>query len=271
MNVAPQDGSGSGLDHSPANEFGPALPRPAARETLAVGGLERFSLVDWPGMITATVFCQGCGWRCRYCHNPHLRAFAGRSMSASGVAAKGATEGADGWTWPGVLAWLRDRRGLLDGVVFSGGEPTLQRDLRAAMGQVRELGFRLGLHTAGPDPGALAAVLPLVEWVGFDFKAPFADYGRVTRAGGGEAAARSFALVQRAGVAFEIRTTWHPELLSEIDLHVMADTLAASGVATWVVQRFRAGGCADQALCATPLGAFDGAALARPGLVVRVR
>ena len=84
------------------------------------------------------------------------------------------------WTWSAVLAWLQNRRGLLDGVVFSGGEPTLQPGLEVAAGQVRELGFRVGLHTAGSAPAALREVLPLLDWVGFDFKAPFADYSRVT-------------------------------------------------------------------------------------------
>ena len=68
-----------------------------------------------------------------------------------------------------MLAWLQNRRGLLDGVVFSGGEPTLQPGLEAAAGQVRELGFRVGLHTAGSAPAALREVLPLLDWVGFDF------------------------------------------------------------------------------------------------------
>lgn len=236
---------------------------------ITVGGLARFSTVDWPGMITATVFCQGCAWRCRYCHNPHLIPFRHQSLDTAVVAID---EEPGGWTWTSVAAWLRDRRGLLDGVVFSGGEPTLQPRLAEAIAQARELGFRIGLHTGGPVPSALATVLPLVDWVGFDFKAPFADYARVTGRPADEAAAASLRLLRASGVAFEVRTTWHPALLSEADLETMAETLAEAGVREWVVQRFRPDGCADTALCASgPVGDAPLPELAREGLTVRVR
>ncbi len=250
-----------------------ASEKSAARDTpetrpVSVGGLERFSLVDWPGCIVATVFCQGCGWRCRYCHNPDLMPFL-----AADCGARDAGEAPDSgrWTWAAVRAWLRDRRGLLDGVVFSGGEPTLQAGLVAAVGQVREMGFRVGLHTGGPAPAALRAVLPLVDWVGFDFKAPFADYSRVTGRPGGEAARASLTLVLRSGVDHEVRTTWHPALLSECELRAMADTLVAAGARAWVLQRFRAEGCVDAALRSEPAGEPPVEHLARAGLVVTVR
>lgn len=248
------------------------VPDTPETRPVEVGGLERFSLVDWPGRIVATVFCQGCGWRCRYCHNPGLMTFRPERAGGATENADDAPIGGDArWTWPAVLAWLRDRRGLLDGVVFSGGEPTLQSGLTAAVGQVRELGFRVGLHTAGPAPAALRAVLPLVDWVGFDFKAPFADYARVTGRRGGEAARASLALVIASGVSCEVRTTWHPALLDAADLRTMAATLAAAGARSWVVQRFRAEGCADTALRTEPAGEPDAEVLTRAGLVVSVR
>ncbi len=234
---------------------------------LAIGGLERFSVVDWPGQITATVFCQGCGWRCRYCHNPGLIQF-----RRPGAEAESSRE--HDWTWSGVLAWLRDRRDLLDGVVFSGGEPTLQPGLADAVRATRELSFRIGLHTGGPVPETLGEVLPLLDWVGFDFKAPFEKYIRVTGRVGGDAARQSLRMIRDAGVAMEVRTTWHPELLSEVDLGAMADALAAEGMRDWVLQRFRPEGCEDgelNALAATGLGEPPVAGLARPGLTVRVR
>jgi pyruvate formate lyase activating enzyme len=235
----------------------------ARARPLVIGGLERFSVVDWPGQITATVFCQGCGWRCRYCHNPGLIPFRG----------VGADTSEREWTWPAVLAWLRDRRGLLDGVVFSGGEPTLQPGLGDAVRATRELGFRIGLHTGGPVPETLGAVLPLIDWVGFDYKAPFEEYIRVTGRVGGDAARQSLRLIRTAGVALEVRTTWHPELLSADDLGAMADALVAEGVGEWVLQRFRPEGCEDPELNAGAAGLgeppLDG--VARRGLKVRVR
>ncbi len=217
---------------------------PAAE--LRVGGLEKLSLVDWPGMLAAVVFCQGCRWRCRYCHNPHLLAF--RSPA--------------GPPWAEVLGWLGRRRGLLDGVVFSGGEATCQPGLAAAMRQARELGFRIGLHTGGPSPEALARVIPLLDWVGFDFKAPFPDYRRITGADRGDRARESLRLIREANIPVEIRTTWHPSLLSPDDLSAMASTLADAGCTQWVIQRFRPEGCPDAALRNSPIGAipdFSGA------------
>lgn len=217
-----------------------SVARNTRRESagLRIGGLEKLSAVDWPGQLVAVVFCQGCAWHCRYCHNPHLIPFA-RSPET---------------TWTEVLAWLKRRRGLLDGVVFSGGEATYQPALAAAMQQARDLGFKIGLHTGGPSPERIAAVLPLLDWVGFDFKAPFSTYARVTGHDHGHRAQESFRLLRAANIPCEIRTTWHPALLSADDLAEMADTLISAGCTEWIIQRFRPAGCTDTELCQTPLG-----------------
>ncbi len=228
----------------------------AAAESLRIGGLERLSLVDWPGQITAVVFCQGCAWQCGYCHNPHLIPFGPPERPLA---------------WRDIVAWLERRRGLLDGVVFSGGEPTLQPGLPAAVEATRALGFRIGLHTGGPVPENLAAVLPLLDWVGFDFKAPFDRYAQVTGHDHGERARESFRLLREAGVAYEVRTTWHPRLLSPADLGAMARTLVEAACSDWVVQRFRVDGCADEALCSDVIGEVPAAAYAEVGLRITVR
>ncbi len=200
---------------------------------LRVGGLTPLSTTDWPGMLAAVVFCQGCPWRCGYCHNPGL------------IPARGDSE----IPWGDVLAFLRRRQGLLDGVVFSGGEPTVQSDLPDAMREVRALGFRIGLHTGGAYPQHLAAALPLVDWVGFDVKAPFADYPRTTgAAGSGDRALAGLQQVLASGVAHEIRTTVHPALLADGAVVGLARDLAARGVKHYVIQAFRSQGCGDGAL-----------------------
>jgi pyruvate formate lyase activating enzyme len=212
-------------------------PEPQARllraPPLRVGGLTACSATDWPGQLAAVVFCQGCPWRCRYCHNPHL------------LPARGASE----LVWDDVLALLRRRVGLLDAVVFSGGEPLAQVALRAAMRAVRQLGFRVGLHTAGAYPSRLAEVLPLVDWVGFDFKAPSGDYPAITGVpGSGEKALASARMLIESGVTHEFRTTVHPRWHDPATLARMADRLAALGVRRYVLQPFRAHGCADATL-----------------------
>ena len=229
-------------------------PREEPGSGLIVGGFVPLTTIDFPGRLAAVVFCQGCPWRCPYCHNPHLRSRRADS----------------GWTWSRVLGVLRARVGLLDGVVFSGGEPLVQPALGDAMAELRGLGFRVALHTGGVDPDHLGRVLSLVDWVGFDAKAPFDGYGRITgRRDSGDAARRSLRLLLDSGVDHEVRTTVEPSLLSADDLRAMAAELTELGVRRFVIQEARTpsnpplatprgvGSAADIALAAELATRFD--------------
>ena len=165
-----------------------------------------------------------------------------------------------------ILIWLASRRGLLDAVVFSGGEPTAQPELPAAIDAVRALGFAVGLHTGGAYPRRLAQVLPKLDWVGLDVKASAAHYATVTEVpGSGFSAFESLDLVRNAGIAYEVRTTVHPLLTPPDELVRLAHELAACGVKRWVLQPFRPTGCASELLVgAAPAGTvLDDALLAR--------
>ena len=212
---------------------------------LRVGGVVPFTAIDYPGKLAAVVFCQGCPWRCGYCHNPHLLPARGDDERDFGA----------------LVEWLAHRRGLLDAVVFSGGEPAAQAALRDAIAAVRELGFAVGLHTGGAYPRRLAEVLRDVDWIGLDIKAPFAEYETVTGiVGSGRPALASLDLILGAGIAYEVRTTLHPALMSPAMIERLARQLAARGIERWVLQRFRPAGCADQVLIAS---AASGATLDR--------
>lgn len=193
--------------------------------TLQVGGVTPFTTIDFPGRLAAVVFCQGCPWRCVYCQNPHL------------LPRLGATENAP--SWQSILQWLESRRGMLDGVVFSGGEPLLQRGLSDAVATVRRLGFATALHTGGAYPKRLQAVLPLLDWVGFDVKAPFDDYARITGADGGRAARQSLELLLSSDVAHEVRCTVDPDSLNADDVARIGRQLNAIGVNRVVLQPCR--------------------------------
>ncbi len=204
-------------------------PEPALR----VGGVTSFTATDYPGKLAAVVFVQGCPWRCAYCHNPHLQT---RNGSAA-------------LSWERVTALLTRRVGLLDAVVFSGGEPTIDPGLAGAMCEVRALGFGVGLHTAGAYPRRLAEVLPLVDWVGMDIKAGFDGYDAVTRIT--DSARRAHASAEQvlaSGIAHEFRTTVHPDMHTEEDILALAQTLSEMGVRNYALQQFRATGCADAGL-----------------------
>jgi pyruvate formate lyase activating enzyme len=199
----------------------PSRVAATAAQPLRVGGLTPLTTIDFPGRLAAVVYCQGCPWRCSYCHNPEL-------LDATAPAAM---------SWPQVQAFLKSRRGLLDGVVFSGGEPTLQAALPAALAEVRAMGFATGLHTGGMYPERLAAVLPLLDWVGLDIKGPRHRYDAITGVpGSGGRAWESQGLLVASGVAHECRTTWHAGLFPTEELQVLGNTLANAGAARWKVQ-----------------------------------
>jgi pyruvate formate lyase activating enzyme len=190
-----------------------------------VAGLTGMSTCDWPGHLAATVFLQGCPWNCTYCHNRDLI-----DPRAPGVL-----------EWSDILAFLGRRHGLLDGVVFSGGEPTRTGALPGAIRDVRALGLAVGLHTSGAFPSRLAQVLGDVHWVGLDIKALPEDYRAVVgRPGAGERAWRSLELVLASGVDHEIRTTVHPDSPATDRIAEIADRLRAAGVRTFALQQARA-------------------------------
>lgn len=192
--------------------------------SLRVGGLTPHSATDYPGQLAAVVFCQGCPWRCAYCHNPHL------------IPPRASPQ----IEWPAVMRFLARRVGLLDSVVFSGGEPTLQSGLAQALSEVKAMGFKCGLHTAGAYPEHFASVLPLLDWVGFDIKASFTEYAQITQApGSGNNAEASMQALLASGVAYECRTTVDPQFFDSKKLIDLAHWLAASGVRHYVLQTCR--------------------------------
>ena len=194
---------------------------------LAIGGLEPLTTLDYPGKLAAVIFCQGCAWNCRYCHNAHLREF----------------------RRPGTIAWttirdfLEERVGFLEAVVFSGGEPLAQRALPLALEESKCLGYLAGLHTAGIYPERLIACLPFLDWIGLDIKAPLDKrYDLVTGVrNSAKGILRSLEVVLASGLAFQIRTTWDREVLSEGDMEEIDDVLRSYGAPPTIRQVCRRG------------------------------
>ena len=198
------------------------------QETIRVGGVETFSTVDFPEKICATVFMQGCPWRCPFCHNAMLQ-----DINAD-----------SGFIWSKFVEFLKTRTKLLDAVVFSGGEPLVQNGLETAIKQVKELGFKIGLHTGGYRPEHLEKIIPLLDWVGFDIKAPFID-DKYEKAIGVcvktqlPAVLKSLDILLTSGIDFECRTTCDPRILSIKDIENIAVFLANKGVKKYFLQKYR--------------------------------
>ncbi|MGY5765655.1 anaerobic ribonucleoside-triphosphate reductase activating protein [Brachybacterium sp. DNPG3] len=222
----------------PVRPTGPARPvRPvASADDLAIAGLVPLSTVDWPGKLAATVFCQGCPWRCTYCHNTAIL-----DPAVPGAVPFAALE-----------ALLARRHGLLDGVVLSGGEATSQHALVPAARRIRDLGFGVGLHTGGAYPTRLRALLgrdrdgrrvedPLVDWIGFDVKAAPGGYDALVGRGGAFAKAEeSLRMLLDVGIDHELRMTVTPALAGQVE--AVVDLVAGLGGQGLVLQRARPDG-----------------------------
>lgn len=201
-------------------------------EQLKISGITPYTAIDYPGCFSAVVFVQGCPWRCRYCHNPHMqpREFDERYLHSS---------------WQELMQLLQRRQGLLDAVVFSGGEPTLDPALPEAMQRVREMGYKVGLHTSGCYPRHLKAVLPYADWVGLDVKHLLDDtkgYQWIVGVDSYDVAdgvKECIHLLLDSKVAFECRTTAHPSFLPEDKLLKLARMLSDLGVNDYALQVYR--------------------------------
>jgi pyruvate formate lyase activating enzyme len=202
-------------------------PRVVAAETasrLRIGGFTPLTTIDYPGELAAIVFCQGCPWRCHYCHNGHLLpARSDRQIP-----------------WSDVRAFLAKRRGLLDAVVFSGGEPTLQSALSMAMAEVKTTGYKVGLHTAGPFPERLRRLLPYLDWVGLDIKAMPMEYPSITGVeDSGHLAWESLRLLLESGIPLQVRTTLVSGQAASDRIGRLKDKLVTMGVRHHAVQDCR--------------------------------
>lgn len=190
--------------------------------SLIIGGFVPLTTIDFPGHLSAVIFCQGCPFNCIYCHNQDL--IPRHKISKYG--------------WKYIEEFLHKRLNLLEAVVFSGGEPTLQPEIINVASIIKKLGFKVGLHTAGCYPNRLKNLLPYLDWVGMDIKAPFDDYESITRIpNSGKLAFESVKILLASGVDCEFRTTIDPRLLSDQQILEIANILKEMGVTNYKLQK----------------------------------
>ena len=171
-----------------------SIDKRGKRGAMKIYGIEKYSLVDYDGYVACTLFTGGCNLRCPFCHNASL---------VTGVGAKALDE-------EEIFAYLRMRKGLVDAVCVTGGEPTLHRDLPELLVRIRALGYRIKLDTNGTKPDVLAALLEagLVDYVAMDVKNAPSAYPKTAGVEVDIAAIeRSIALLKEGKVDYEFRTT----------------------------------------------------------------
>jgi len=191
---------------------------------MKIGGFQKVSLIDYPGKISAIVFTQGCNFRCPFCHNPELvdpERFEGLIPEAE------------------ILPFLEKRKGRLDAVVITGGEPTLQPELIPFVIHIKAMGYLIKLDTNGARPEVLEDMLGrrLLDYVAMDIKAPLARYGEVARAKVDDRKIlRSISLIMGSGVDYEFRTTAVKSLLAPQELEEIGRLIP--GARRFVLQKF---------------------------------
>ena len=192
---------------------------------MRIGGLQKLAMVDFPGKVAATVFTSGCNLRCPFCHNAPLVT---------------RPEKAEDLSEQTVLAFLAGRRGLLDGVVLSGGEPLLQPGVEEFLAQVRDMGYAVKLDTNGCYPQRLQQLLEkkLVDYVAMDIKNSLEKYAETVGCPGFDTAAvkESAAILMESKVAFEFRTTAVKPFHTLKDMEVIGRWLA--GAPRYFLQTF---------------------------------
>jgi pyruvate formate lyase activating enzyme len=145
----------------------------------------------------------------------------------------------DAILWKDVLGLLKKRVGFIEAVVFSGGEPLVQESLPAAVADVRQIGLLVGLHTAGAVPEMLAAIVPQLDWVGFDVKYVFDEYALVTGVDGSGARAReSLRILLDSNVSLEVRITLCEQITAEKLMEIVRE-ISSMGVRALVLQKCR--------------------------------
>jgi len=209
---------------------------------MIIGGLQKFSTLDYPDSLSAIVFTQGCNFRCPFCYNPMLvcpqkgsdkKYF---SLSSGEEDKKVHSQIIE----DDFFVFLKSRIGKLDSVVVTGGEPTLHRDLPEFIQKIKKMGFKVKLDTNGTNPEMLKRLLEekLVDYVAMDIKASFKKYKQLA---GVEVSwqkiEKSVIIIKSSGILHEFRTTVIPGLLYLEDIKIIGEVI--QGAKKWFLQKFK--------------------------------
>ena len=195
---------------------------------MVIGGLQKLTLLDYPGKVACTVFLPGCNLRCPYCHNSSLVI---PERISGGIPEEE------------LMAFLRKRQGKLDGVCITGGEPTIHRELPNLIGRIRDLGYLVKLDTNGSNPKMLESLISegLLDYVAMDIKNSPEAYAKTC---GGisilETASRSMELLKQNRIDYEFRTTVCKPFHTEESMRELARWI--QGAKRYFIQNFEDSG-----------------------------
>lgn len=191
-----------------------------------IASFQKFTMVDYPGHVAATVFTIGCNFRCSFCHNPEL---------VLGTASLGGDE-----MLKDFFGFLKVRKGKLDAICITGGEPTLQKDLLEFMTRVKKMGYLVKLDTNGMRPDIIKKALDkkIVDYIAMDIKNSLKNYEKtVCSKVDLDRIKLSVELIRNSGIDYDFRTTVVPGIHTEKDFQEIAQWIG--GARRYFLQRFR--------------------------------
>lgn len=208
---------------------------------MIIGGLQKTSLIDFPGRLACTIFTQGCNFACPFCHNKDLVKGKGKGLIDEDY----------------FFDFLEKRRNILEGVCITGGEPCLQTDLVGFCQKIKSFGLEIKLDTNGSRPEVLEELIrgaihesPVLDMVAIDVKARWEDYEKAVGVKVDlENVKRSMEMIVKSGLEYELRTTVVPKIHNRGSLIQLAKELKELGGknVVWVLQKFRASeNCLDK-------------------------
>jgi pyruvate formate lyase activating enzyme len=202
---------------------------------MVIGGLEKLTLLDYPEHLAAIIFTQGCNFRCHYCYNPLL------VLPREGKNEKNKKEeDPSNILLEDLFLFLEERFGRLEGVVVTGGEPTLHPDLPDFIKRIKAIGYLVKLDTNGTNPDMLAGLIKdgLIDYIAMDIKAPLNRYEEIVSAPVNcKNLEKSVKIIMDSGLPYEFRTTVVPGLLAADDFEAMGQLI--KGAKKWYLQNFK--------------------------------
>jgi pyruvate formate lyase activating enzyme len=202
---------------------------------MIIGGLEKLTLLDYPDHLAAIIFTQGCNFRCHFCYNPMLVL----PQLGKDVEIK-KEKGFSPLSTEDLFLFLRERFGRLEGVVITGGEPTIHADLPDFIKQIKDIGYLVKLDTNGTNPKMIQSLIKskLIDYIAMDIKAPLLKYEKTVNVKlDWENIEKSVKIVIDSGLPYEFRTTVVPGLLEKDDFEEMGQMI--KGAKKWYLQIFK--------------------------------
>lgn len=190
-----------------------------------ISGLQKTSLVDYPGKISAVIFTSGCNFNCHFCHNPEL---VNPQFNSFQIQEKE------------LFEFLNKRKKIIDAVVVTGGEPTIYDDLVGFIKKIKTIGFLVKLDTNGTNPELIKKLLKenLIDYIAMDIKGPIDKYSKITGKNvNTDNIQKSVEIIKKSKINYEFRTTVVPTLLDKNDFKKIGEWL--NGSKKYYLQQFR--------------------------------